>query len=170
MVQYLRFCASSPGVMRSIPCRGSSASCTVQPDGFCSSMSCTGPATALALVGEHLSGSCCNRDPAGALGAILGQPHCWQAETSVTVSADPPAAPVVQVLSCVQLCDPVDCSPPGFPVLHCLQSLLKFMSTELLMLSNHLILCCLLLLLPSAFPSISVFPSESALRARWPKD
>ena len=43
-------------------------------------------------------------------------------------------------------------------------SLLKFMSIELVMLSNHLILCCSLLLLPSIFPSIRVFSKESALR------
>ena len=48
------------------------------------------------------------------------------------------------------------------------QSLLKFMSIMLVMLSNHLILCCPLLLLPSIFPSIRVFPNESALRIRWP--
>ena len=49
------------------------------------------------------------------------------------------------------------------------QSLLKFMSTELVMLSNYLILCGPLLLLPSIFPSIGVFSNESALRIRWPK-
>ena len=49
------------------------------------------------------------------------------------------------------------------------RSLLKFTSIELAMLSNHLILCCLLLLLPSDFPSITVFSSELALRIRWPK-
>ena len=49
------------------------------------------------------------------------------------------------------------------------QSLLKFMSIELVTLSNHLILCCLLLLLPSIFPSIMVFSNESALSIRWPK-
>ena len=49
------------------------------------------------------------------------------------------------------------------------QSLLKLMSTESVMPSNHLILCCPLLLLPSIFPSIRVFCSESALRIRWPK-
>ena len=42
------------------------------------------------------------------------------------------------------------------------QSLLKFMSIELVILSNHLILCCPLLLLPSIFPSIRVFPNELA--------
>ena len=49
------------------------------------------------------------------------------------------------------------------------QSLLKLMSIELVMPSNHLILCCPLLLLPSIFPSIRVFSNESALRIRWPK-
>ena len=49
------------------------------------------------------------------------------------------------------------------------QSLLKLMSIELVMPSNHLILCCPLLLLPSIFPSIRVFSSESVLRIRWPK-
>ena len=49
------------------------------------------------------------------------------------------------------------------------QSPPKPMSIELVMLSNHLILCRPLLLLPSIFPSIKVFPNESALRMRWPK-
>ena len=49
------------------------------------------------------------------------------------------------------------------------QSLLKFMSIESVMPSNYLILCRPLLLLPSIFPSISVFSNESALRIRWPK-
>ena len=48
------------------------------------------------------------------------------------------------------------------------QNLLKLMSTELMMPSNHLILCCPLLLLPSIFPSIRVFSNESALHIRWP--
>ena len=43
------------------------------------------------------------------------------------------------------------------------------MSNELVMPSNHLILCCPLLLLPSIFPSIRVFSNESALHMRWPK-
>ena len=49
------------------------------------------------------------------------------------------------------------------------QSLLRLMSIESVMPSNHLILCCPLLLLPSIFPSIRVFSSESALHIRWPK-
>ena len=52
---------------------------------------------------------------------------------------------------CLTLCDPIDCSMPGFPDLHHLQSLLRLMSIELVMPSNHLILCHLLLLLPSIF-------------------
>ena len=48
-------------------------------------------------------------------------------------------------------------------------SLLKIMSVESVMLSNHLILCCALLLPPSIFPSIRVFSNELALRIRWPK-
>ena len=50
------------------------------------------------------------------------------------------------------------------------QSLLKLMPTESVMPSNHLILCCPLLLPPSIFPSIRVFSNESILRIRWPKD
>ena len=49
------------------------------------------------------------------------------------------------------------------------QSLLKLMSIESVMPSNHVILCCPLLLLPSIFPSIRVFSHESALHIRWPK-
>ena len=49
------------------------------------------------------------------------------------------------------------------------QSLLKLMSIELMMSSNHLIFCHPLLLLPSVFPSIRVFSNESALRIRWPE-
>ena len=49
------------------------------------------------------------------------------------------------------------------------RSLPKLMSIKLVMPSNHLILCCPLLLLPSIFPSIRVFSNESALHIRWPK-
>ena len=49
------------------------------------------------------------------------------------------------------------------------QRLPKFMSIELVMLSNHLILCCPLLILPSIFPSIRVFSNDLALCIRWPK-
>ena len=73
----------------------------------------------------------------------------------------------VQNQSCLILCDPMDGSMPGFPV-----QLLEFDQTpviESVMPSNHLIHCCLCLLLPSIFPSIRVFPSESVLCIRWPK-
>ena len=49
------------------------------------------------------------------------------------------------------------------------RSLFKLISIELVMPSNHLILCCLFLLPPSIFPSIRVFSSESVLYIRWPK-
>jgi len=76
----------------------------------------------------------------------------------------------VQLLSHVWLfVDPMDCSTPGFHVLTISRSLLKLMSTELVMLSNHLILCTLLLLQPSVFPSLRVFFNESALHIRRPK-
>ena len=75
---------------------------------------------------------------------------------------------VIVVLSqlCPTLCNPMDCSTPGFPILHYSWSLLKLMSIDLMMPSNHLILCLPLLLLPSVFPSIMVFSSESALCSR----
>ena len=71
--------------------------------------------------------------------------------------------------SCSTFCYPMNCSTLGSFVLHCFQELAQFMSTELVMPSNHLILCCPHLLLPSIFPSIRVFSNESALRIRWPK-
>ena len=58
---------------------------------------------------------------------------------------------------------------PGLPVHHQLPESAKSMSIELVMPSNHLILCHPLLLLPSIFPNIRVFSSESGLRIRWPK-
>ena len=67
---------------------------------------------------------------------------------------------------CLTLCNPMDCSTPGFPVLYHHPELAQTMSTGLVMPSNHLILCCLLLLLPSIFPSIRVFSNESALCIR----
>ena len=63
----------------------------------------------------------------------------------------------------------MDCSTPDFPVHHQLWSLLKFMSINSMMPSNHLILCRPLLRLPSIFPSTRVFSSESVLPIRWPK-
>ena len=71
--------------------------------------------------------------------------------------------------SCPTLCDPMTCSMPGLPVHHHLPSSLKLTSFELVMPSNHLILCCPLLLLPAIPPSIRVFFNESTLHMRWPK-
>ena len=73
------------------------------------------------------------------------------------------------VQSYLILCDPTDCSMPGFSVHQQLQSLLQLMSIESVMPSNHLILCHPLLLLSSIFPSIRIFFNESVLRIRWPK-
>ena len=72
------------------------------------------------------------------------------------------------IKSCPTLCDPMDCSTPGLPVLHH-ESLLKLMSTELVMSSHPLILCHPLLLLPSIFLSIRFFSNASTLHIRWPK-
>ena len=73
--------------------------------------------------------------------------------------------------SCLTICDLMDCSTPGCRLLSftITQSMLKLMAMESVMPSNHLILCPLLLLLPSIFPSIRVFSNESAVLIRWPK-
>ena len=71
--------------------------------------------------------------------------------------------------SCLTLCDPTDCSTPGSLYITNSWSLLKLMSIESVMPSNHLILCRPLLLPLSIFPSIRVFSNESALHIRWPK-
>jgi len=70
--------------------------------------------------------------------------------------------------SCLTLCNPMDCSMPGLPAITNSRGLLKLMSIESVMSSNHLILCCPLFL-PSVFPSIRDFSNESALCIRWPK-
>ena len=71
--------------------------------------------------------------------------------------------------SCRTFCNPVDCSMPSFPVLYHLHEPAQIHVHWLMMPSNHLILCCPLLLLPSIFPSIRVFFSESVLPIVWPK-
>ena len=70
---------------------------------------------------------------------------------------------------CPTLCDPWTATHQASLPITNSQSLLKLMSIESVMLSNHLILCFPLLLLPSIFPSIRVFSNESVLRIRWPK-
>ena len=69
--------------------------------------------------------------------------------------------------SCPTLCDPMNCRTPGSITNS--WDLLKHMSIESVMPSNHLILCHSLFLLPSIFPSIRVFSNESVLRIKWPK-
>ena len=78
----------------------------------------------------------------------------------------------VQLLGRVRLCNPrtpwTAAHQASLSITNS-QSLPKLMSIESVMPSNHLILCCALLLPPSIFPSIRVFSSESALCIRWPK-
>ena len=77
---------------------------------------------------------------------------------------------VVQSLSCVQLfVIPWTAAHQASLSFTISQSLIKLLSIELVMPSNHLILCCPLLFLPSVFPSIRVFFNESALYIRWLK-
>ena len=70
--------------------------------------------------------------------------------------------------SCLTLCDPMNHSQDSLSITNS-QSISKPMSIELVMPSNHLILCHPLLLLPSIFPIIKVFSNELALRIRWPQ-
>ena len=71
--------------------------------------------------------------------------------------------------SCPTLCDPMDGAHQASLSITNSWSLLKLISIESGMSSNHLILCHPLLLPPSIFPSIRVFSNESALHVRWPK-
>ena len=71
--------------------------------------------------------------------------------------------------SCPVLCNPWTAACQASLSFTISQILLKFMSIELVMLSNHFILCCSLLLLPSILSSIRIFSSELALCVRWPK-
>ena len=71
------------------------------------------------------------------------------------------------IQSCLTLCNPMDCSTPGFPVHH---QLLELIQTHVHRVADgHLILCHPLLLLPSIFPSIRVFSNEFVLGIKWPK-
>ena len=77
---------------------------------------------------------------------------------------------LVQLLSCVRLfTTPWNAAHQASLSITNSQSLLKLMSIESVVPSNHLILCRSLLLLPPAPPSIRVFSNESTLRMRWPK-
>ena len=70
---------------------------------------------------------------------------------------------------CPTLCNPMDCSTQVSLSFTISQSLLKLISIELMMPSNHLNLCQPLFFLPSIFPSIRVFSNELALHNRWSK-
>ncbi|KAB0345975.1 hypothetical protein FD755_024373 [Muntiacus reevesi] len=90
------------------------------------------------------------------------------AETSLC--PPPPQFSSVQLLNHVQLfATPWSVAHQASLSITNSKSLLKLMSMESVMPSNHLILCCPLLLLPSVFPSIRVFSNESVLRIRWSK-
>ena len=96
--------------------------------------------------------------------APLAEPSCHLGQHS---GSSVQCSSVAQ--SCPTLSDPMDCSTPGFPVHHHLPELAQ---THVHWVSDAIqpsILCHPLLLLPSIFPSIRVFSSESVLRIRWPK-
>ena len=109
------------------------------------------------------------------------QPHGLQHARLLCPPVSPGMHAGLVAQLCLTPCHPTDCSLSGYSVHGILQarilewvaiiiswSLVKFMSTELVMLSNHLILYYPLLL-PSVFPSIRVFSNKSALCIRWPK-
>ena len=91
---------------------------------------------------RHYCGYCtgCRRVQKQPVGSLLTPPCCC-----------------LIAKSCSTLCNAMDYSTQGFPVLHCLPEMLKLMSTESVMLSNHLVLC-LPLLLTSVFPASGSFP------------
>ena len=88
----------------------------------------------------------------------------------VTIKSGPEKISSVPLLSSVQLLATLwtEAHQASLSITNC-RSLPKPMSSESVMPSNHLILCCPLLLPSSIFPSIRVFSNESALRIRWPK-
>ena len=94
----------------------------------------------------------------------------------VFFTTEPPGKPIflfinsVQLRSCVRLfATPWTAVRQASLSMTNFQTLLKLMSIESVRPSNHLILCCPLLLLPSIFPDIRVFPNESVLLIKWPK-
>ena len=92
-----------------------------------------------------------------------------------SLTSEPPWKPKKHICCCsvTKLClilfDSMDCSTPAYLSFTISWSLLKLMSIKLVMPSNHLVLCCPLLLLPSVFPNIGGFSNESPLCIRWPK-
>ena len=94
--------------------------------------------------------------PIPAVGTHRGAPSTLGDHGSAPISCSSGLKCCSVVQSCPTLCSSMDCSLPGFPVLHHLLELVKLMSVESVMPSNHLILCHPLLLLPSIFLSIRV--------------
>ena len=78
-----------------------------------------------------------------------------------------PHSTAVHSLSCPAVCDPMNCSTPGFPVLHYLIEFAQIYFHWIGDAIQHLTPCHPLLFLPSIFPSIRVFSNEPALRIRW---
>ena len=110
-------------------------------------------------LGQNMEGSLLKR---GFVCLLISKQIDIQLPVSVQFSS-------VQSQLCLTLCDPMNRSTPGLPVHHQLPEFTKLKSIELVMPSNHLILCHPLLLLPSIFPSIRVFSNESTLCIRWTK-
>ena len=91
-----------------------------------------------------------------------------QKQSAPTFTSQQPLAVVALVQLCLILCDPMNYSMPGFsPSFTVSLSLLKLMSIETVMPSNHLILCHPLFLLPSIFSTIKIISNELALQIRW---
>ena len=111
------------------------------------------------LEGETLSSNNCRGILTSYRWGSVSWSGCWIPQ-SVSLVAQ----------SCPTLCDPMDCSTPGFPVHHqhpeLAQTHVHWVGDAIL----HLILCCPLLFLPWIFPSIRVFSNDSVLRIKWPKD
>ena len=123
---------------------------------------------------ELMLGRCCHWCSVLPLPYARGHKVKIRRESRVEVyhgdEAEPRAACTLQfssvTQSCPTPCNHMDCSTPGLPAHHQLWSLLKLMSIDSVMPSNHLILFHNLLILPSIFPSIRAFLNESALCIR----
>ena len=101
--------------------------------------------------------------------SLAPRPQTWSPGTRSSLELSEPLCCCSVAHLCLTLCDSMDCSTPGFPVLQYLLEFAQLISSELVMPSNHLIRCHPLLLLPSIISSIRVFSSELALHIRWPK-
>ena len=112
---------------------------------------------------------CCFRLPHQQMSAALDTCGMWAVFIWVSLSFFPSVQFSSVTQLCLTLCNPMDCSTPGLPVHHQLPEFTQTNVQELVMPSNHLILCHPLLLLPSIPPSIRVFSNESVLHIRWPQ-